>query len=386
MFLFINNKRSLYWQIGYEINGKPTSRSTRTRDRKAAEKFLSDFKKSFNTGHSGNAISLKDFIKKYCEYVELIGSKSYLKRSVIPSFNKLVKHTGNIPLAMLDRFALEKFLLTTFKQSPYSAYLFFRTLRAALTRAVNWGYSEKNHLYGFKLPKIQTKHPSFLSFDELQNILKTTNRPDLKDIFLFAFFTGLRLSEIFNLTWNDINFDKGIIQVGNSDFVTKSRKIRYVPMAAQVKEILLRKNTLRTHKSSSNYEKKIFKNAPDHISHLFKACVRAAGMSEDIHFHTLRASFGSYLLQQGVAISVISKLLGHSSITITEQYYVSLTIDNLKSAISVFDSIENSSVKSSELVDVTRDDEKSDTYTGPKEDRGTVRKYAIKKQRDVNQS
>lgn len=378
MFLFINKKRSPYWQLGYELEGKATSISTRTRDRAKAERFLTDFKKNSEAGQSGNGIYLKDFIKKYCDYVELTGSKSYLKRSVIPSLNDLVKHIGNISLKNLDRFILEKFLLSTFKRSPYTAYLNFRTIRAALTRAKNWGYIDTNYLLGFKLPKIQTKHPLFLTYEELQKILEATNRRDLQNIFLFAFFTGLRLSEIFSLTWNDINIEKGIIQVGSSSFITKSRKIRFVPMAVQVKEILLRLSSKRTHKIKSVYDNKIFKNAPDHISHLFKACVRAAGMSEDICFHTLRASFGSYLLQQGVAISVISKLLGHSSIAITEQYYVSLTMDNLKSAILAFDAISNSPGKNTGKAGVIDKKVKPDTYLESTEDRGTGRKYGLR--------
>ena len=170
--------------------------------------------------------------------------------------------------------------------------------------------------------------------------MKATKRQLLKDIFLFAFLTGMRLSEIIYLTWNSIDIINGIIRVGSDDFQTKSKEVRLIPITKPVLEILKR----RKPKSSIKDKKYIFHHngfayQPDHISHLFKECVRNAGLSDEIHFHTLRASFGSYLLQQGVPISSISKLLGHSSIAVTEKHYVSLTNGNLINAISHFNSL-----------------------------------------------
>jgi site-specific recombinase XerD len=74
----------------------------------------------------------------------------------------------------------------------------------------------------------------------------------------------------------------------------------------------------------------------------FKKAVRKAGLSEDSHFHTLRASFGSYLLQSGVPISHISRLLGHSSISKTEKHYNVVSFGKLNNAIASFNRINKS--------------------------------------------
>ena len=62
-------------------------------------------------------------------------------------------------------------------------------------------------------------------------------------------------------------------------------------------------------------------------------------ISDKIHFHTLMSSFGSFLLQNGIPISVISELLGHSSILVTQKHYTSLSTNNLVSALFPFNEV-----------------------------------------------
>ena len=69
------------------------------------------------------------------------------------------------------------------------------------------------------------------------------------------------------------------------------------------------------------------------ISKKFKKAVRASGLSDKIHFHTLRHSFASNLVQNGVSLYVVKELLGHESIS-TTQIYSHLNQDNLVNAIS----------------------------------------------------
>lgn len=200
---------------------------------------------------------------------------------------------------------------------------------------------EKNPFKDFKLPKIQYKTPNFISQEELKLIIETTDQKILRYIFTFAFYTGLRLSEITNLKWEDVNLFNQIIQVGANDFITKSKKIRIIPLAKPATEILTK---IKSDHYSNEIEYVFCKNryskySGDYISRQFKKVVRKTGLKKDFKFHSLRASFGSYLLQKGVPISSISKLLGHFSIAVTEKHYASLSLNNLIDAIKVFDGI-----------------------------------------------
>ncbi len=342
MFL-TKTKRSRYYQIIYSKDGKQTSKSTHTANRKKAEIILEAFQRSILELPEIPQVScsprLKEFKEEYIEMISLSCSWGYLIRSVKPAFKHISLYFGNVNLNSIISKDAERFLLDHYKKAKHSAVLYHRVLKAAFNKAIIWGYTEINPFKGIRLPKIQWKAPVFITVDELIKILDNTEKQVFKDLFQFAFFSGMRSAEIMTLKWDRIDLERGVIQVGSDEFNTKSRKIRFVPIAKPLKHILIRK------KLNSNNKSKMFvfgkweyeKFNGDYISKKFKKSVREAGLSEEIHFHTLRASFGSLLLQKGIPISTISKLLGHSSILVTERHYTELRLDNLYSAISSFD-------------------------------------------------
>lgn len=349
MFLAKDKNRSQYWQIIFTVNGKRTKKSTGATDRNEAEKVLELFKKSYSDQELNRVViskiedefMLKDFEKEYNTFMDGFASKSYVERSIKPALKELIEFAGNIPIKHLNSKLLETFLISIYKRSKYTAANYYRTLKSALSKAQSWNYIDKNYLKDFKLPKIQKIETLFITYETLLEIIQKIEDQHFKNITLFAFFTGMRAGEIVTLTWANINLKENFIQVGNSNFETKSRRIRFIPISVPLLEIInsikpkvieLNKNFVFSKADGSSY-------SVDYVSKTFKAAVKAANVNSDIHFHTLRASFGSYLLQQGVPIQMISKLLGHQSIAVTEAYYVSLTIGNLYDAVKQFNTL-----------------------------------------------
>jgi site-specific recombinase XerD len=78
------------------------------------------------------------------------------------------------------------------------------------------------------------------------------------------------------------------------------------------------------------------KIAEDCLSQLFKRAVRdkKAGLNERLHWHSLRSSFASWLVIDGVSIYAVSKLLGHSSVAITQKHYAHLSTENLHNDVN----------------------------------------------------
>ncbi len=72
----------------------------------------------------------------------------------------------------------------------------------------------------------------------------------------------------------------------------------------------------------------------DYVSKNFKASVRDTGLNDNIHFHTLRHSFASRLIQKGASLFVVKELLGHEDIK-TTQIYSHLHTENLTEAINL---------------------------------------------------
>jgi len=151
----------------------------------------------------------------------------------------------------------------------------------------------------------------------------------------------MRLSEITNLTWRNVNLTSRIITVGDENFATKSRNQRYIPMSDEVYEILLKKIEMkqRIFKLNEDY---IFcksdgkKFTGDYVSKRFKLACNISGIEKSIHFHSLRHSFASNLAQKGISLYIIKELLGHASISTTE-IYAHLNMDSLKDAIKMLD-------------------------------------------------
>jgi len=63
----------------------------------------------------------------------------------------------------------------------------------------------------------------------------------VRDFVITAFYTGCRLGELVNLTWQDVNIKEGLLTIGSTSFQTKSRKQRVVPMHPKVKEVLMKR-------------------------------------------------------------------------------------------------------------------------------------------------
>jgi site-specific recombinase XerD len=81
------------------------------------------------------------------------------------------------------------------------------------------------------------------------------------------------------------------------------------------------------------YRIKGIKLNEDFVSRYFKKVVRLVGLPDDIHFHTLRHSFASNLVQRGISIYSVKELLGHKSI-VTTMIYSHLNRESLIKAIS----------------------------------------------------
>jgi integrase len=243
MYLIKNNK-SPFYQVIYFIGKRRTTVSTKTADMKEAETFLEWFRNQLEDPNIPvqaklQPVSLIKFKKEYVSYLE--GSKSpHYIRSIKLSFKMLIEFSGDIKLHHLDLRTLDKFINTTYCKSPAAAVLYYRTLKAAFSKAVIWNYLPENPLKRIKAPKVAKVYPAFISVSELHKILDQTPNEQHKNIFLTAFYTGMRLGEILNMKWNWIDVNKNIITVKCSAyFKTKSKKERIIPISSAILKIFL---------------------------------------------------------------------------------------------------------------------------------------------------
>ena len=134
-----------------------------------------------------------------------------------------------------------------------------------------------------------------------------------------ALYTGMRLGELLNLQWCDVDLVSRVIHVRNSEtFTTKTRKNRAIPMNDQLHALLCEMKDRRSSELVLHSQGKYL--SPENVSKRFKGYIRRASLNDKLHFHSLRHTFASWLVQDGVSLYEVQKLLGHSNIAVTQVY------------------------------------------------------------------
>ncbi len=149
-------------------------------------------------------------------------------------------------------------------------------------------------------------------YDEIEKLLYECV-DHLKTIVVIALYSGMRLREILYLKWNDIDFNRKIIVVIQSNSMNK--KTRKIPMNSMVSE------ALQGIKDNSEY---VFCNPetgePYHsIKTSFSKALKRAGL-EGVRFHDLRHTAATMMVTSGVDIVTVQQILGHSDIKMTARY------------------------------------------------------------------
>lgn len=299
-------------------------------------------------------VTLRVFAEEYSSLIKENRSAGYHK-SVIVSLKHLTDYFGNQrPIHSLGLKDIEGFVSHLQRKVIKGYRVYVKTLKAAFNKAVDWSYVKENYFLKIKLPKKQQVNPAYIDEKHLELICKQVEVSIVKDFVVTAFYTGMRLNELVNLTWRNVNLITRIITVGDEEFTTKGRNQRYIPICDEALTAIL--NQRENEKIIPIGSKYVFskpsgeKYTGDYFSKAFKKACRAAGIDKSIHFHSLRHSFASNLAQKGVSLYTIKELLGHSSISTTE-IYSHLNMDSLKEAIRTFDQVKLQDYKIERLQD-----------------------------------
>ena len=153
----------------------------------------------------------------------------------------------------------------------------------------------------------------------LDAIQRITNRKH-KAIITLAYSTGLRVSEVCNLKISDVDSNRMLITIRQA----KGRKDRIVPLSSKTLE------TLREYYKEYRPKEYLFNGQFD-LQYSHKSCneIVKKYIGKDFHFHQLRHSSATAMLENGTDLRIIQKVLGHSSSKTTEIYtHVSTTMLN----------------------------------------------------------
>ena len=190
---------------------------------------------------------------------------------------------------------------------------------------------------GIALRRGEKKLPEFFYENELKQVFDSLkgNQPlTVRNLALFELFyaTGMRVSEVSNLTLHQIDLNLQTILVHG-----KGNKDRYVAFDDHTKKSLVKyledarpnllKNDAEQHVFLSNLGKPLSKRG---IEYVMQKTFNQAGISGKVHHHELRHTFATAMLNNGADLRSVQELLGHSSLSAT-QIYTHVTMAHLKS-------------------------------------------------------
>lgn len=299
------------------------------------------------------AITLRDWLKRWLanEVVHSVKASSY-QTYLSQIRNHILPALGSCYLHLLTPEIIRGLITELYERnlSPNTVKAICRLLCSALGSAVESDLLLKNPCEKIVHHTPARMKQRVLSTREQQLMLAKAQKQRNLPVML-ALYTGMRLGEICGLKWSDIDQEKGTVSVSrtvqrirlpdkdSSDKKTmlwisspkSSHSQRIIPLTTPLMKLLLSK----TEKCSGNVyilTASAHPIDPRTVQRQFKAFTEEIGL-EDIHFHTLRHSFATRLIELGTDVKTVSVLLGHSSVKTTLDYYVHSLFEQQRIAV-----------------------------------------------------
>lgn len=237
----------------------------------------------------------------------------------------------------IDKEVFERFIVRARENKEIGSQTLF-TYARDLKTIINF-FIKQQYCKSFKmqLPKVDKKPIQTYTDEELEKLLKKPNLNkcsfvEYRNYVMIAMFlsTGIRLSSLINIRVEDINFDDEVVNILH----TKNRKSLIIPLNKQIVSIL--KEYLR-YRQYSSIEERLFCNC--YGKELTKSSIiqaiatynRSRGVNTT-SIHKLRHTFAKKWVLGGNSVAVLQRILGHSSLQIT-QNYLNVLISDIKAEV-----------------------------------------------------
>ena len=273
-----------------------------------------------------NEVNISDNINTYLNYLKYerkLSSNTY--ESYRYNLIKISEFFKEKDITYLNIDEIRDFLYNSKESSKTNAH-YLTVLRSFYDYMIDINLIKKNPCDDIKSPKIAKNLPKFLTEEEVNRILNINcNKPidyRNKAMLELLYATGMRISELLNLTLANINLEDESVKV-----MGKGSKERIIPISPITVEYLktyineYRNYILNTKESEYlfvNYTGK--KMSRQGFFKILKAICMESGINKEISPHVIRHSFATHLLNNGADLRVIQELLGHENISTTEIY------------------------------------------------------------------
>lgn len=261
--------------------------------------------------HSAPSSKLIDFGE---EAVKNSSRREHTKDSYKTLFNNIQKFKKDVLLSEIDYNFIVKYNNWLKEQGIMHNTIVgrLRGLKAILNEAKRRKLILENPFDNFKIPAMTNKK-GYLTKEEinkLENIELTAKENNIRNGFLFSVYTGLRFSDVSTL--KSENIQNGWLK--KKMVKTESNVEIPIDTVFDGKSIKL----LEQYKSVESFSKSIGKNGQ--ANKILKDVIKKAGITKNVTWHTSRHTFATIMLEDGVPVTTVQKMLGHSKLSTTMIY------------------------------------------------------------------
>jgi len=321
------------WYIDYSYQGRRRRQKVGP-SKQLAKLALSDVEVKIARGEwnlGKNEISLEKFLKEFDIFSRVNHSPaSYIRyKNIVVNFEQFLKVRGESPsLSNLNPKLFEEFKVWR-RTTPLNKGIIaksntvnmeLKTIRTMMNYAIKWGYLKDNPTSGVNKLKVNdAKMPRFLSKVEVKLFLENCG-DELYPVFFLLLNTGMRLGEVKFLNWKDVDIEQKIIRVQAKEFWRPKTGERAIPMSDAVCNLFINLREKNTDDSEFVFPGKGNGPLSVKLRERLKTITRRCGFPDVTKVHTLRHTFASHMVMQGVDLPTLQKLLGHSDVQTTMIY------------------------------------------------------------------
>jgi integrase len=314
------SKRGNTWWMSFMYRGQQIRRSTGTGDKRLAEAILSKVKVQIVEGRffEKREAQERTLVELLDRYAGEHAARRANQRRELTSIQNLTRFFGN---PKLDHITPK--LIVDYKNKRYTDGVKPATINrelATLKKAFNlarreWEWCTDNPVCRVSMERENNTRDRWLTIEEEQRLLQAISLR-LRDLIIFALNTGMRMGEILALTWAGVDLFRRTVTV----FRSKNGERRTIPINSIVLDVLRRKYAARSRMTDLVFHSQAGTSLDgSNIRHGLNAALRVAKI-QDFHFHDLRHTFATRIVQAGVDLYKVQRLLGHKSPMMTQRY------------------------------------------------------------------
>jgi len=318
------------WAVGVWEDGRRTGRFTLgTSDRKEAERRLDHFRRSAEKPAQVTVTYLWEAYRADKAGKRIVENMGFSGRAVLPFFGHLLPDEVTTEKCRAYHKARKKA-----GRKPGTVWTELNHLQITL----NWAHGQRLIPYEVVVERPAKPAPRDrrLTASESQRLMAAATIPHIKVAIALMLNTGARAGAVMELTWDRVDFARGLITYTNPDETGRRKGRATVPMNKPLRAVLETAKAAAMTEFVVEYARRQVTT----IKRGFAKAVADAGL-EDVTPHVLRHTAASLMAEAGVPMIEIAAVLGHSDDRTTARIYAKLSPGHLRSAVDALDTSES---------------------------------------------